>query len=622
MSQLHYLMSSSPLRRVRGRSRKIIVALLLIVGVQAWLLFAGRGGAYWGRNIQLVLLLICAGVALVPPVNRSVFTVLQWIRRPSPRTLALMTVGVALAAGVYLYCDAVYQQRSFQPKYHDEFSYIIQTRMIAQGRLWAPMHPLADFFETFQFITKPTYASVYFPGAAMMYVPGVWMNFPPWVMPLIISSLCVAMVFLIVARLIDGGAGLIAALMMLANPLFRLQALMVLAQAPAMLLMLIALWAWLHWRTRHAARWSIGIGIAIGWCAVTRPLDALCAAIPIGGAMLLALRGTPRRAAMRSLLAVTIAAAPFLVLQLGFNKLVGSSFFKTPFAYNVEQTFPQTSIGFHGFDPTIRPLSNLPQKQAHYDKIGVPALMSHTLRETLFNWGDSRLRLAVVGNAPTWLMIALMPAGLLGIFEDRRKRVAWLMLPLFVLLYIFYAFYLAHYIVFVALAVILNILAGAHVIARTWPRRRNILATFFALALSTLSISEFAEFNRIVHDEWFDAPQLMKINQAIAKLPHNPAVVLFRWSLNANGEAPNSEEEPVYNADVIWPDLAPVVRAHDLGAQRNVELYRYYAQRSPDRAIYLYDRGDDSIRYLGTARQLAGAHTTPATRPAIIRPVK
>ena len=38
---------------------------------------------------------------------------------------------------------------------------------------------------------------------------------------------------------------------------------------------------------------------------------------------------------------------------------------------------------------------------------------------------------------------------------------------------------------------------------------------------------------------------------------------------------------------------------------RNVEIYRYYAARQPDRAFYLYDRGDDTVTYLGTARELA-----------------
>jgi hypothetical protein len=611
--------------RIRGRSRKIIVGLLLIVGVQAWLLFAGRGGAYWGRNIQLAMLLVYAGVALVPPVNRSVFTVLSWIRRPSPRALAMMTIGVAIAAGLYLYFDAIYQKRSFQPKYHDEFSYIIQTRMVAQFRLWEPAHPLGEFFETFQVITAPVYASVYFPGAAMMFAPGVWMNFPPWAMPLVVSSLCVAMVFLIITKLINGGAGFIAALMLLANPIFRLQALMVLAQAPALLLMLVMIWAWLNWRKLHRMRWAVVIGIAAGWCAITRPLDALCVAIPIGVAMLFALRHEDRWRVVRSLVAIVIAAAPFLIVQIGFNSVAGGGRFKTPFARNIEQTFPQTGLGFHKFDPTIRPNSNLPQKQAHYDKIGVPALRAHTLHDAMFNWGDHRLRLAVVANAPTWLMIALMPAGLLGILADRRKLVIWLTLLTFVALYIFYPFYLAHYVVFAALPVILNILAGADVIARAWPRRRKILATFLALSLATLSISEFAEFNRIVNDEWFDAPQLKRINETLATLEHKPAVVLFRWSANSKGEFPNSEEEPVYNADVVWPDLAPVIRAHDLGDRRNIELFHYYAQRLPDRAIYRYDRGSDTLEYLGTARELAAhvrTHTTPATRPAIMIPAR
>lgn len=604
-----------------GRTRKIIVALLLVLGLQTWLMFAGRRGAYWGRNVQLILLLIIAAVSLLPFVHRPVDRVLQRTAHPSRARLTLMTLFVAVGAGVYLYFDAIYQERSFQPKYHDEFSYIIQTRMVADFRLFTPGHKLADFFETFQFTAAPAYASVYFPGAAMMYAPGVWLHFAPWAMPLIVSSLCVAMVFLIVTRLIDAPLGFIAALMMLANPIFRLQSLMVLAQAPAMLLMLIAFWSWLNWRDNRRLRWAALIGFAMGWCAITRPLDALCAAIPIGGAILLG-----RRRVIASLLMIAIVASPFMVVQLGFNKLVAGFWFKTPFALNIEQTFPQTQLGFRKFDPRIRPASNLPQKHAHYDKIAVDAIKGHTWHEVLTNWGDSRLRLAVVANVPMWPMMVLLPAGILGVLEDRRKLVLWLTLLTFVGLYIFYPFYLAHYVVFAAPAVILSLVAGADVIARTWPRRRSILTTFFTVALGALSISELAEFNRIVHDEWFDAPQLMHINQVIRDLPRKPAIVLFTWSQKPNGEWPNSEEEPVYNSDVTWPDRAEVIRAHDLGEARNIELYRYYAQRPPDRAVYRYDRGRDTIEYLGTVRELAAKYraldTTPPEQPAIIRLVQ
>ena len=163
-----------------------------------------------------------------------------------------MTLVVAIAAALYLYSDAIYQQRSFQPKYHDEFSYIIQTRMIADFRFFTPGHPLGDFFETFQFVTRNGYASVYFPGAAMMYAPGIWMNLPYWCMPLVVSSLCVAMVFLIVAKLIDAprrfARGAHDARKSDLSPAIADGA----GAAPAMLLMLSAVFAWMRCARRIA----------------------------------------------------------------------------------------------------------------------------------------------------------------------------------------------------------------------------------------------------------------------------------------------------------------------------------------------------------------------------------
>jgi hypothetical protein len=59
----------------------------------------------------------------------------------------------------------------------------------------------------------------------------------------------------------------------------------------------------------------------------------------------------------------------------------------------------------------------------------------------------------------------------------------------------------------------------------------------------------------------------------------------------------------VYNIVSAWPDDALLIRAHDLAA-RNIEIFRYYAAKQPDRLFFIYDRADDSIRYLGTAREL------------------
>src|SRR5262249_31002620 len=152
----------------------------------------------------------------------------------------------------------------------------------------------------------------------------------------------------------------------------------------------------------------------------------------------------------------------------------------------------------------------------------------------------------------------------------------WLVFPTFVLLYSFYAFFLAHYPITAAPAILLNVLAGAHVVSRTWPRAYPILRTFLTASLVMLSITELPECNRVIRDEMFDAPHLAQIDEAIAQLPHKPAIVLFRFAPSVT-----SEEEPVYNTDVINPDDAIVIRAHDLGA-RNIELFNYYSTRAPN----------------------------------------
>jgi len=108
------------------------------------------------------------------------------------------------------------------------------------------------------------------------------------------------------------------------------------------------------------------------------------------------------------------------------------------------------------------------------------------------------------------------------------------------------------------------------------------------------------------------------VNRRLAKLPQKPAVVLFRF----DPKSYHYHADLVYNDSVAWPDDALIVRARDLGEQENWKLYRYYAQRQPDRIFYIYDpcaaSGTDPLSApLGTARQLAAAkpHSTNIASP-------
>jgi hypothetical protein len=245
-------------------------------------------------------------------------------------------------------------------------------------------------------------------------------------------------------------------------------------------------------------------------------------------------------------------------------------------------------------------VSQLPQKQKYYDDFAVPAIQRHQPRNAIHNWLKGDLARSIADGMPHRLMYVMLPVGLLGL-TTRPRWLVFALLPAYVIAYSFYTWNLPHYAVIAAPAVILWVLLGAHVVETTWPRWRAALATFLTLSIVALSLRETAEFNRLVLDEPFDPVGLTRVRDAIDKLPRKPAVVLFRYDPKIPGD-----EEPVYNMETAWPDDATVIRAHDLG-ERNVEIFRYYAARQPERMFYRYDRGTDGPPLpLGTARELAG----------------
>jgi dolichyl-phosphate-mannose-protein mannosyltransferase len=311
------------MEKIGSRAQKWIAALLLVLGVQLWLI-GGRGN--WGRNYQVEIVAGVFALAAVGPVRRKIFAGIERLRQPTDRGRAWMTLGVGLAAGGLLYWTAVYDGRSFEPHVHDEFVYQIAAHQLATGRLWMPRHPLADFFESMHLVVDRVYAERYYPGTALALAPAVWVGAPIWAAALAWSALAVAMLYRVTAELIDGAVGLLAALALLSVETFRSAAIMSMSNVPMLALGLVLIWAWLRWREKKWWMWAVVMGAAVGWAGLTRPQDLPCFVLPIGVVVVVQMRSAWRR----TCIAVMAGVAPFAVVALICDKGVSGEWLTPP----------------------------------------------------------------------------------------------------------------------------------------------------------------------------------------------------------------------------------------------------------------------------------------------------
>jgi hypothetical protein len=515
----------------------------------------------------------------------------------------VVAIALAVAGSAYLYGSAVWQGRTFQPRFHDEFMCLLQARMLSVGRLWMPPLPHGDFFDTFYVFVEPVYASLTWPGASLMYVPGMWLSLPYWVMPVLVGGAAVGLMYSVVTQLLDGVLGIVAALALVATQMFRLQALQSQAQVPIVMLALLFAWAWLRWRDNPTLRNAALLGLVAGWTAVTRPVDALCVAIPIGIAMFSRWRDLPGRTRWQTAGALVAGAAPFLALQLVFNVGVTGNFLKTPFAFYNQRDQPLLQFGFPKYDASIPLHTKLQQKQLLYERFVLPAAKAHVPAQIPGRMRDE-LEQSLRGNLPHPLLLAFVPVGVMQWFKWQRYAV-WGVLPSFIVLYAFYTLFLDHYALLAAPAVIFMVMAGVRAVERNF-RAVAPACTILAFAICIGVLPGITRRKP-------DAPMRMAVMDfAMIELPKRveaPAVVLFKFHPGSD-----QHEEPVYNVETAWPDDAPIIRAHDLGEEKNREIIRYYAQRQPQRRFYVMDRFEISLKYLGTAAELwAKASVTGAT---------
>jgi hypothetical protein len=281
----------------------------------------------------------------------------------------------------------------------------------------------------------------------------------------------------VIGELLDGAAGIVAALLVPTIQMFRLNTIEPLSHTALLMLGLLTTWTWLCWRrTSRGPAMTAIVGAAMGWALITRPLDALCYVLPIGVAMLLDLRGQSVRW-VRVLGAGALGAAPLLALQGFLNVGVTGSLFKTPAALYAEREWPGLNwTGFTKVEPNPEPASSLPEKHDLYVEMIRPAIAAHRPDNVLKAWIPHRIGVIAIATLPNSLLVIPFMAGVLGMWAKRwwilsdRRWVVFLALPLFVVAYAINPFLLPWYPLTVVPAVLMMVMASFRLAERLWPR--------------------------------------------------------------------------------------------------------------------------------------------------------
>ena len=215
-----------------------------------------------------------------------------------------------------------------------------------------------------------------------------------------------------------------------------------------------------------------------------------------------------------------------------------------------------------------------------------------TVHDAFWKWVRDPLAASLSVTLPSLLIVVLLPASLLGL-ADRRNIVFLSSGACMIIGMGFFYIFLTHYTANVASSVIFAAVLAMSVLHRAWPTN-PAAAVFVPLALLGLSVRNIA-----IDQQNFYEPMPGLISRAnyyiIPNKVQRPALVFFRFD-----KSENPWEEPVYNWDVVNPDDAPIIRAHDLGPARDIELLRYYKTRKPQLHVYTFDRVTRTLRPMGT----------------------
>ena len=303
------------------------------------------------RPYPVMLLLFLVGFIVVASLQFALPALPdpgRWIDRFRGWTGIAPWIFVAVLAeavfGLLLYY--IYGYGSHMPHVPDEVSYIFQAKVFAAGHLTAPPPPVADSFQLgnppLTVVTDGKWASLYPFGHPLMLALGVRIG-ALWLIPPIIGSASIVLLFAIGRRLYNTRIGLLAAVLFAASPFFLMTASNFMSHNTAAFFLLLSI-LFLAYADKRPVLFPFLAGIFFGFVFNTRQLSG-AALVPPFGLLLLTFPLAPGRRliAGRQLAAFATGGALMLLAYLAYR--YGTT--GHPLASQGIQT-GENSIGFGG----------------------------------------------------------------------------------------------------------------------------------------------------------------------------------------------------------------------------------------------------------------------------------
>lgn len=360
----------------------------------------------------LVFALLVRVLRLMLPDSEPVWRSLQTKRA---------TVGVMLFSGIALSLTAGTLHR--MPVVPDEWLYATQAALFAHLR-WTggPVPAVFDSAVAFAAV-----ASKYPPGESLLLTPGVWLHVPS-VMPVVLTAVTAGGIFAIARRIADVRVATLTVLYWLSLPQTLIWHVSYMSEVASGATWLIAWWCLLTWVRDGTRAALIGVGVAIGVAAITRPLSAIALSVPVA---IVVIAVSARRRAWWLLGRALLAGCAVLSVIPVWNAKTTGSWRMTPIEAARREYMPFDKLGF-GFDSTPprrlfppdldRAMQSYRDGHRGYTPAAVPAALVSRLRFVARDvWAGPRRGLfpffilsaavitfdAWIGVASTALLIAL-----------------------------------------------------------------------------------------------------------------------------------------------------------------------------------------------------------------------